>query len=120
MYAGRTAVAAGLVGVAVLAFSAPTAVSAFADKSVAVAVAPSVVCGTDPTTGLAVWAGKTAPCSTAMQVAAAYTRVWNTGLVVTVRVEGSEWRCQERQGDPNPYKECVNTTDNGQRVTLTS
>ncbi|GAU69334.1 hypothetical protein SSP35_11_01530 [Streptomyces sp. NBRC 110611] len=110
--------AVGLMGVAALVFSAPAVVPA--EQSAA--AAPSVVCGTERVSGLAVMADEAVPCSTALQVASAYTKVWKSAgdSGVLVRVGDATWRCQERQGDPNPYQRCVNTADSGQWVTLVS
>jgi hypothetical protein len=61
-------------------------------------------------------------CGSALQVAAGYTKAWHgrAGTPVEVRTAGAVWKCQERQGDPNPYQECVNETDGGRRITLSS
>ncbi|MFV0132089.1 hypothetical protein ACLGIH_02275 [Streptomyces sp. HMX87] len=109
---------AGLVTVLVLALTLLTALSV-ADSA---AAAPGRVCGTDGASGLAVSADRTTSCATALQVAGAYTQKARgaTGSKVTVQVGGTAWNCQERQGSPNPYQQCVSTADSGRWVTLTS
>jgi hypothetical protein len=79
-------------------------------------------CGTDPASGLGVLTAGDVDCGAALQVAAGYTKVWHgrAGAPVEVRTAGAVWKCQERQGDPNPYQECVNSADSGGRVTLSS
>ncbi|MFH9400675.1 hypothetical protein ACH4JS_12920 [Streptomyces sp. NPDC017638] len=81
-----------------------------------------MLCGTDGATGLAVSAGSAADCAVALRVAGAYTKAGTrgSGAVTTVDADGTVWRCQERQGDPNPYQECVDTTDETRHITLTS
>ncbi len=113
-----TAGAVTLVSLVALGLSAPTAVSAEAGGP----EAPRVVCGTDGTTGLAVSAGSAGDCPAALRVAGAYTKAGlrEGGAVTVVRSDGIAWRCQEQQGDPNPYQECVDTTDTARHVTLTS
>jgi hypothetical protein len=110
--------AGALVSLALLGFSAPAAVSAGTGGT----GAPSVLCGTDGATGLAVWAGSAEDCAVALRVAGAYTKAGTrgSGAVTTVDADGTVWRCQERQGDPNPYQECVDTTDETRHITLTS
>ncbi|MGW0811769.1 hypothetical protein ACWD00_00690 [Streptomyces viridiviolaceus] len=108
----------GLVGVALLAVTGPAATAA--DRSVS--EANSVVCGTDDATGLAVSAGRAEECSAALQVAGAYTRDWDGtgGAATTVHAAGTTWSCREQQGSPNPYQQCVDTSDSSRWVTLTS
>ncbi|MBL1105266.1 hypothetical protein JK361_11815 [Streptomyces sp. 5-8] len=79
-------------------------------------------CGTDKASGLAVWAAEKKSCATAVRVAAAYTKVWrgSAGTSVEVRAAGAAWKCRERQGDPNPYQECVDTSDSSRWVRLSS
>ncbi|MDT0611060.1 hypothetical protein [Streptomyces lancefieldiae] len=108
-------VRAGLAVVAVLGASALTALSA-ADNANA---APGEYCGADRVHGLAVFGSDSTPCSTALQVADAYAR-GSSGSPVTVHVGGTAWRCQEQQGDPNPFDRCVATADASQWVELTS
>ncbi|GAA2734084.1 hypothetical protein [Streptomyces nogalater] len=102
----------------ILGLAAPPAVSAEAGGP----AAPAVVCGTDGSTGLAVSAGSAGDCALALRVADAYTKAGlrEGGAVTVVRADGSVWRCQERQGDPNPYQECVDATDTARHITLTS
>lgn len=107
-----------LMGLGVLGLSAPTA--AFAEEG-----GPEVsrvVCGTDAATGLAVTAGSAGDCAAALRVADAYTKAGlrEGGAVTVVRSDDTVWRCQEQQGDPNPYQECVDTTDSARHVMLTS
>ena len=116
----KAGMAAGLAGVAVVALSAPTALSA---NNRSLSAAPAVFCGLDSTSGLGVSAVRADGCSTALRVAGAYMhRVWNKPVTgaTTVDVAGSTWKCQEQRGDPNPYDECVNMRDSRQWVTLTS
>jgi hypothetical protein len=110
--------AGALVSLALLGLSAPAAVSAETGG----AGAPSVLCGTDGATGLAVSADSAGDCAVALRVAGAYTKAGmrGSGAVTTVDADGTVWRCQERQGDPNPYQECVDTTDETRHITLTS
>lgn len=118
MYAFRNTAVPGLVAIAVLAVTVPPAMGA----GESVSAANTVVCGTDGATGLAVSAGQAEECSTALRVAGAYTRDWDgTGdAATTVHAAGSTWSCREQQGDPNPYQQCVNTSDSSRWVTLTS
>ncbi|GAA3167219.1 MULTISPECIES: hypothetical protein [Streptomyces] len=109
--------AAALVGLAALVFPASSAHAAERGA----AAKSGAVCGTEHTTGLAVAAGDTVPCPTALRVAAAYVKVWKSnGAPVDVPVGRTVWRCQEEQGNPNPYQKCVNTADGAQWVTLVS
>ncbi|MGW4568598.1 hypothetical protein ACWEN3_41700 [Streptomyces sp. NPDC004561] len=114
----RMGIIGGLLGATMLCLS--VAGQAFAGGGVA--QARSAVCGTDSATGLGVSAAGDVDCGAALSVAAAYTKVWRSasGAPVDVRAAGAGWKCQERQGDPNPYQECVNTSDSGRRVMLTS
>ncbi|MES9525781.1 hypothetical protein [Streptomyces capoamus] len=87
------------------------------------AAEPSVAyCGADRATGLAVSADGSVPCATALQVVDAYTKAASgTGdRRATVRVDGTAWTCMERQGDPNPYQECVDAGDSGRRIIVSS
>ncbi|MFI9505386.1 hypothetical protein [Nocardia sp. NPDC052566] len=64
-----------------------------------------------------------AACSTATEVTNAYgdhAEDWGPGVVIPVSVEGTTWNCQERQGNPNPYQECVNTQNPAEKVRLSS
>ncbi|MFF9156888.1 hypothetical protein ACF1AB_32220 [Streptomyces sp. NPDC014846] len=79
-------------------------------------------CGTDPASGLAVWGDRADACAAALAVASAYTKA-AAGTAKgpgTVRAGGVTWKCQERQGDPNPYQECVDASGSGRRVVLSS
>ncbi|MEV5545935.1 hypothetical protein AB0L35_07300 [Streptomyces sp. NPDC052309] len=107
-----------LAATAALALTPPPAMSA--DNGVGTAA--GVVCGTDAASGLAVSAGRAGDCSAALQVAGAYTRVWNDtgGAAATVDAAGSTWSCGEREASPNPYQQCTDTGDSSRWVTLTS
>ncbi|BCM65193.1 MULTISPECIES: hypothetical protein [Streptomyces] len=117
---------AGLLGAAALCLPAPAHAVAGTDADpppAAHAAPPSgAYCGPDKATGLAVWADRTESCATALEVASAYTKAATrtAEASATVRVGGTTWMCQERQGDPNPYRECVATSDSGRRVVLSS
>ncbi|WP_367038344.1 DUF4232 domain-containing protein [Streptomyces sp. Je 1-332] len=77
--------------------------------------------------GLAVTAitskGKDA-CPTAQKVSSAFGKVIEAKKTppVTVTVNGTAWKCQEKQekGAPNPYTECVSTKEPAEKVQLTS
>lgn len=112
----RDALRAGLAVIAVLGVSAPAALSAAGSA----AAAPGKYCGSDSVHGLAVFGSGTTSCPTALDVANAYQARGSDGSPVTVRVGGTPWRCQERQGDPNPVHRCVATTDSNRWVELTS
>jgi len=118
MNASMRIAAAGAVGIAVLALTTPvaTAVSESTSK------AAGVICGTDGTSGLTVGTAHAKDCATALQVASAYTRSWNSGGAgaMTVHAAGSFWNCGERPGPINPYQECVEVGGTGRWVTLTS
>ncbi|MER6503819.1 hypothetical protein ABT218_31845 [Streptomyces sp. NPDC001455] len=118
MNASMRTAAAGAVGIALLALTAPAARAVGENTSGAV----GVTCGTDGTTGLSVGTAHARDCATALQVASAYTRSWDSGgaEATTVHVAGSSWRCRERPGPLNPYQECVETGGVGRWVTLTS
>ena len=117
MHSTRMKTAVGLLGATALCLSAP--VQAFADAG---GTQKSAYCGTDKASGLAVSAIGKVPCATASQVAAAYTKVWTdrTNAPLVVRAAGTTWKCQERQGGPDPYQQCVDTRDPGRQVTLSS
>ncbi|MFC7017920.1 hypothetical protein ACFQMH_40795 [Streptomyces viridiviolaceus] len=117
MNALRNTAVSGLAGIALLAVTGPVAMAAGP-----VSEANSVVCGTDDATGLAVSAGRAEECSAALQVAGAYTRDWDgTGdAATTVHAAGSTWSCREQEGSPNPYQQCVDTSDSSRWITLTS
>ncbi|MFI9242039.1 hypothetical protein ACIGXF_05505 [Streptomyces sp. NPDC053086] len=124
MHSTRTRTAAGLLGALALCLTVPA--PAFADTGAGADRAPErkpvAYCGTDKATGLAVWAAEKGSCATALEVAAAYTKVSNGSAAapVEVRAAGTAWKCRERQGDPNPYQECVSTSDSGRWVRLSS
>ncbi|MEE1805409.1 hypothetical protein [Streptomyces sp. BE133] len=84
--------------------------------------AVGVICGTDGRSGLTVGTAHARDCATALQVASAYTRSWNSGGegATTVHAAGSVWSCREQPGPLNPYQECVETGGTGRWVTLTS
>ncbi|WP_432026491.1 hypothetical protein [Streptomyces sp. 1222.5] len=113
-----TGTAATLVAAAVLCTGSP-AQSLDGPRA---APGASRFCGTDPVSGLAVWGDRADACAAALEVASAYTKA-AAGAPKgpgTVRAGGATWKCQERQGDPNPYQECVDSSDSGRRVILSS
>jgi hypothetical protein len=114
----RTRTVAGLLGAAALCLAVPA--QAFTDTGTD--RKPTRYCGTDRASGLGVSATGNVPCATALQAAAAYTKVWHgtKGAPVEVRAAGATWKCQERQGDPDPYQVCVDTQDNTRLVLLSS
>ncbi|MFB7915737.1 hypothetical protein [Streptomyces sp. NPDC056061] len=118
MNAPMRTVAAGAVGIAVLALATPAARAVGENTG----GKPGVICGTDGTSGLTVGTAHARDCAAALQVASAYTRGWNNGAdgVTIVHAAGSVWSCRERTGPLNPYQECVETGGNNRRVTLTS
>ncbi|MER6735030.1 hypothetical protein [Streptomyces puniciscabiei] len=118
MHSIRMTTAAGLLGAA--AFCLAGSAQAFAHTGVHSDT--TSYCGTDRATGLAVSATKGVPCATALQVAAAYTKVWHgtEGAPLEVRAAGVTWKCQEHQGDPDPYRQCATTQGDKRLVTLSS
>ncbi|MEW2288842.1 hypothetical protein [Streptomyces sp. NPDC047841] len=117
-----TGTAAGLLGAAALCLGAPA--PAFAGTGAA-ARSPVTFCGVDKATGLAVWTDPAGSCATALEVASTYTKSASSraGAPAAIRVGATTWTCQERQGDPNPYQECVTGDSGGRtggRVVLTS
>ncbi|MFI6046622.1 hypothetical protein ACIA8C_33730 [Nocardia sp. NPDC051321] len=40
--------------------------------------------------------------------------------VQTVTVSGVAWTCQQRQGQVNPYQECVSNADPAEKIRLSS
>ncbi|AKJ15453.1 hypothetical protein ABB07_36945 [Streptomyces incarnatus] len=118
MHSTRMTTAAGLLGAA--AFCLAGSAQAFAHTGVHLDT--TSYCGTDRATGLAVSATKDVPCATALRVAAAYTKVWHgtEGAPIEVRAAGATWKCQEHQGDPDPYRQCATTQDGKRLVTLSS
>ncbi|MFF3918416.1 hypothetical protein ACFYZB_34000 [Streptomyces sp. NPDC001852] len=118
MHSIRMRTAAGLLGAAAFCLVGPA--RAFADTG----VHPEATsyCGTDRATGLGVSATGNVPCRTALQVAAAYTKVWHgtEGAPVEVRAGGVTWKCQERQGAPDPFRQCAATEGNTRLVRLSS
>ncbi|MGW5345661.1 hypothetical protein [Streptomyces sp. NPDC004050] len=123
----KPGVAAALGSAVVLAAVVPGPSAAGAARASAVAggtptPAPLVFCGTDAASGLGVSADRAGSCAVALEVAAAYTRVvqHTQGAPAEVRTAGATWVCRERQGDPDPYLECLGGGNSGGRVTLTS
>ncbi|WP_333779241.1 hypothetical protein [Streptomyces sp. IBSBF 3136] len=118
MRSNKVNVAAGLVGAVVLGLSGAVPAVAVPDG----AARAVRFCGVDRATGLGVSAGRDVPCAAALGVAAAYTGVWQRagGASVEVHAGGSTWACRERQGDPDPYQECLDAGHGGRRVLLTS
>ncbi len=110
------ALRAGLAVGAVLGVSVLTALSASGSAD----AAPDRYCGSDSVHGLAVFGSGSTSCSTALEVAHAYQARGSSGSPVTVRVGGIAWRCQEQQGDPDPFARCVATADPSRWVELTS
>ncbi|MFJ4776644.1 hypothetical protein [Streptomyces sp. NPDC088762] len=88
------------------------------------AAGPTVYCGAGWGTGLAVMAKEASECSTALKVEKAYAEATRAnpegGKPVTVRVDGVPWKCETREGDPNPYIACVNQNNRSEEVQLTS
>ncbi|MES4891363.1 hypothetical protein [Streptomyces sp. NPDC096012] len=113
----RMRTAAVLLGTAALGLAAPA--QSFAGSGTA---SKAAYCGTDQSSGLAVSATGNVACATALQAAAAYTKVWQgkAGKPLQVRAGDATWECQERQGDPNPYQACVDSQDKTRLVTLSS
>ncbi|MFD7626735.1 hypothetical protein ACFV7Q_11995 [Streptomyces sp. NPDC059851] len=120
--ASLLAVAAVLWPAVPAAAPAPIPAPGWASAHGTLAPVPLVVCGTDATTGLGVSAERAGSCAVALRVAAAYTRTLSRtrGAPTEVRAAGATWVCRERQGDPHPYQECLDTGHSGRRVTLTS
>ncbi|GEC08784.1 hypothetical protein SSP24_64390 [Streptomyces spinoverrucosus] len=116
MQSFKGALRAGLAVVAVLGVSALTALSASGSAD----AAPRGYCGSDSVYGLAVFGSAGTSCSTALEVANAYRAHGSSGSPATVRVGGIVWRCQEYQGDPNPFDRCVATAGPSRWVELTS
>ncbi|MFJ1640620.1 hypothetical protein [Streptomyces sp. NPDC088256] len=118
MNASMRTAAAGAVGIAVLALATPAA-WAFGEST---GEGAGVFCGTDHASGLAVGTARARDCGTALKVARAYTRSWNSGAEgpTTVHAAGSVWKCREQQGPLNPYQKCVETDGTARWVTLTS
>ncbi|MFI1677815.1 DUF4232 domain-containing protein [Streptomyces sp. NPDC020607] len=63
-----------------------------------------------------------AACPTAQKVTDAYGKALDAKKKppVTVTVNGSAWKCDEKQGEVNPYQECVSTKEQGEKVQLLS
>ncbi|MFB7214764.1 hypothetical protein [Streptomyces sp. NPDC056255] len=118
MYARTRTVAAGAIGIAVLTLTTPAAAAMGENTN----EAAGVICGTDRASGLAVATARARDCVTALQVARAFTRTWNSGGegATTVHAAGSTWHCREQPGTLNPYQECVETSRTGRWITLTS
>ncbi|AEY85979.1 hypothetical protein SHJG_0702 [Streptomyces hygroscopicus subsp. jinggangensis 5008] len=117
-----TGTAAGLLGAAALSLGAPAPSFAGTDAAARSSV---TYCGVDKATGLAVWAEPAGSCAAALEVASAYTKAASSkaGAPATILVGATTWTCQEHQGDPNPYQECVTSDSGGRaggRVVLTS
>ncbi|MFE7268466.1 hypothetical protein ACFU9B_41930 [Streptomyces sp. NPDC057592] len=111
-------VAAGAIGIAVLALTTPAARAMDENTN----EAAGVICGIDRASGLAVATARARDCATALQVASAYTRTWNSGGegATTIHAAGSTWHCQEQPGTLNPYQECIEIDRTGRWITLTS
>ncbi|MFJ6794916.1 hypothetical protein [Streptomyces sp. NPDC091268] len=104
----RTSVVVMASGTALAALLAPPAGAA----ERAPVLPPYAYCGTATEGGLAVRAKGATDCSTALRVARAFERQARrdpgSDKPVTVRVDGVNWKCESRQGSPNPYIVCVN------------
>ncbi|MER6030385.1 hypothetical protein [Streptomyces sp. NPDC001851] len=118
MHATGMRTTAALLGAAALCLAVPAQASA----DTGAPPKPTPFCGTDPATGLAVSATGNVPCATALQAAAAYTKVWHgsKGAPAEVRAAGATWTCRERRGDPDPYQVCADAQDNTRLVLLSS
>ncbi|MFI9251466.1 hypothetical protein [Streptomyces sp. NPDC053069] len=118
MHATRTRTIAALLAAAAFCLAVPAQTSA----GTGAPRTPTPFCGTDRASGLGVSATENVPCAGALRAAAAYTKVWHgtKGAPVEVRAAGATWKCQERQGDPNPYQQCVDTQDDTRMVLLSS
>ncbi|MFC9293755.1 hypothetical protein ACFTWH_06840 [Streptomyces sp. NPDC057011] len=85
---------------------------------------PNAYCGTGSEGGLAVHTKDKGLCSTALKVAKAFDTASrkNPGSEkpVIVRVNGDPWKCESREGHPNPYIECINQNDPGSKFELNS
>ncbi|MFI5778461.1 hypothetical protein [Nocardia sp. NPDC051570] len=84
----------------------------------------AITCG-PADNGLAVTAFTTyddTACATAVPVANTYLHraERERDPIITVRVNGVNWDCQERQGNPNPVRECVNGATPTERMRLSS
>lgn len=84
----------------------------------------SVYCGTQWGGGLAVHAPSKSVCPTALKVAKAfYVASQKTSVderPVTVTVDRVPWKCESRDGTPNPHIACVNQNDRSQQFQLNS
>ncbi|MFH8340352.1 hypothetical protein [Streptomyces sp. AM6-12] len=110
----KTRVAVGAIGLGLLCVSG-------GGTAVAAQDAGTRYCGADPASGLGVLASEPVTCGAALQVAAAYTKVWHGAAAgAQVRAAGARWACGERQGNPDPYQVCVEVRDGGRVVTLSS
>ncbi|MFG2632859.1 hypothetical protein ACGFX8_02530 [Streptomyces sp. NPDC048362] len=121
MRAIRMKMATVLLGAAAAGLAVPA--QSFAGTGTDAGPAPKAAyCGADQASGLAVWGTGKVPCATALQAAAAYTKASRDKAdgVGEVRAAGVTWKCAERQGDPNPYAECVDAGDPGRVVVLSS
>ncbi|MFD6157569.1 hypothetical protein ACFWF7_36570 [Nocardia sp. NPDC060256] len=66
--------------------------------------------------------GMNAACVTAMAVADAYQNAPKKpgDTFVQVTANSTAWACDQRQGNPNPYIECMNQQDTRERLQLAS
>ncbi|MET9962266.1 hypothetical protein ABZ128_24950 [Streptomyces sp. NPDC006326] len=86
---------------------------------------PWEYCGTGWYGGLAVHTQVRRLCPTALQVAQAFHGASQQAPrraeePVTVRVDDVPWRCETREGSPNPYIACVNQNDRSEEFQLNS
>ncbi|MBT2466937.1 hypothetical protein J7E97_03390 [Streptomyces sp. ISL-66] len=86
--------------------------------------APWTYCGVERGGGLAVHAKGKPACPTALKVAQEFYRASRrdpaTERPVTVKVDGVPWKCESREGSPNPYIACVNQNDRSNEFQLNS
>lgn len=61
-------------------------------------------------------------CPVALKVSTAYGKAVEAKKAepITITVNDTGWKCQQKQGDPNPYTECVNTKEPAEKVQLLS
>ncbi|MET9946555.1 hypothetical protein [Streptomyces sp. NPDC006341] len=84
---------------------------------------PWVYCGVGWDGGLAVHVREKSACPTALKVAKAFyaaSQKTPETVPVTVRVDGVPWKCESREGSPNPYIACVNQNNRSEQFQLNS
>ncbi|MEE1751405.1 hypothetical protein [Streptomyces sp. SP18CS02] len=88
--------------------------------STGTAAAPQwAYCGNGWDGGLAVGTEDKSDCPMALRVAKAYHETSHQPPVM-LRVDGSAWKCVEREGSPDPYIECVSASGPDATVQLYS